>query len=276
MDNIEKYEDIYKTGFSFGKNWKIFLNSISSENINKAKESLLTFTKLKDFKNKTFLDIGCGSGLFSLCAVLLKSKKVVSMDVDKECIECTKYLRERFNISKKKWIILEGSIIDKEFIKILPKSDIVYSWGVLHHTGRMWEALKNITLFVKKNGLLYISIYNKFNGLPLTSERWLKIKRMYSNSSISIRKLMEVCYIVYYVIGLTLNRQNPIKYIKEYPSKSRRGMNFYTDARDWLGGYPYEFASVAEILQFYKKNNFKFINLKQTRREGCNEFLFNK
>lgn len=276
IEKHDKYENIYKKRFSFGKNWKIFLNSLDDRKINKGKESLLTFTDLKDFKKKTFLDIGCGSGLFSLCAVLLKAERVISMDVDDTSVECARYLRKKFCISEKKWLILKGSVLDKNFIKRLPQSDIVYSWGVLHHTGRMWEALENLIPLVKNKGLLYIAIYNKFNGLPISSKAWLKVKRAYSGKDKVARKAMEICYVAYYFAGLMANAKNPIKYVREYPSNSRRGMDFYTDARDWLGGYPYEFASVEEIKHFYKERKFRCINVKKTAREGCNEFLFRR
>jgi 2-polyprenyl-6-hydroxyphenyl methylase/3-demethylubiquinone-9 3-methyltransferase len=273
---IELYENIYNKKFSFGKNWNLFLKNLNDEKINIAKDSLIKFTKLKNFKEKTFIDFGCGSGLFSLCAVLLGAKKVISVDIDDNSLNCAKYLRKKYGISKKVWEIKKGSALDEKFIKGLGKFDIVYSWGVLHHTGEMWSALKNITFLVKKSGLLYIAIYNNFKGFPFYSSTWIKIKNFYSSSNIFIRKIIEIPYIFLIFFGLLFNGINPISYMKNYSKNSLRGMSFYRDIVDWLGGYPYEYASVEEIKKFYEKLNFKLINLNKTNREGCNEFLLKK
>jgi putative methylase len=40
-----------------------------------------------DIENKTVLDLGCGTGIFSVGAALTGAKKVVGIDVDKSCIK---------------------------------------------------------------------------------------------------------------------------------------------------------------------------------------------
>lgn len=50
--------------FEFGKNWKQFLQLIDDNRIEQAKKSLSEMLELKNFEGKSFLDIGCGSGLF--------------------------------------------------------------------------------------------------------------------------------------------------------------------------------------------------------------------
>lgn len=273
--NKELYEEIYKTRFSFGKNWRDYLKVLDEKKIETAKLSLIKFTELNNFKEKSFIDIGCGSGLFSLCACLLNAKKVVSVDVDEESVECAKFLRKKFNIDSKTWEIKKDSALETSFLDTLGKHDIVYSWGVLHHTGNMWKALEHICTLVKKEGLLFLAIYNDFNGFP-SSKTWHKIKKFYSKQGNIIRKMIEMMYICYYIMGLIIYGKNPIKYIKKYDQQSERGMSFYRDSVDWLGGFPYEYASKKEIIDFYKKKGFKIIKLKETKREGCNEFLFRK
>jgi len=273
---MELYEDIYKEKFSFGKNWELFLKGLDDNKIELAKKSLSDFTKLEDFKKKSFLDFGCGSGLFSLCAVKLGAKKVISIDIDDNSLNCAKYLRKKFKISEKVWEIKKGSALDKEFIKSLPKVDILYSWGVLHHTGSMYEALGNMDLLLKKGSIFYTAIYNDFSGVPFNSSTWVKIKKFYSSSNIVVRKISELGYTSLIFSGLILNGRNPISYVKNYSKIGIRGMNFYRDIVDWLGGYPFEYASISEIEIFYNKLGLKLINTRETKREGCNEFLFIK
>jgi 2-polyprenyl-3-methyl-5-hydroxy-6-metoxy-1,4-benzoquinol methylase len=267
------YEQVYREKFSFGENWKRFLGELTEQKLSYAKKSLVSFIDLKSLKNKVFIDAGCGSGLYSLAAIRLSAKKVISFDVDFNSVNCAKYLREKHKIGNKRWEIRAGSLLNKKFLKRLGKADIVYSWGVAHHTGKMHDALENLGLMVKNKGILYLAIYNNFQGFPLSSKNWLKIKKFYADSPGTLRKCMELAYCSYYGLGLTLALKNPFRYMSEY-GKNNRGMSFYRDACDWLGGYPYEYASIREITDFFEKRNFKVLKVKPTKREGCNEYLF--
>ncbi len=274
----ETYESAYKDPrhFSFGKNWQNFLKNLNDEKINEAKKSLVEFLGGEDkIKGKTFVDIGCGSGLFSLAAYLLGVKEIISVDVDEFSIACAKHLKEEKG-NPENWQIKQGSALDEKFVKSLGKFDIVYSWGVLHHTGDMHKAFENVINLVGEGGIFYLAIYNKnekclFEG---TSKFWLRVKKIYNSSNLLVKKMMEVGYVFYYVTGLIVHFINPFKYIKNYVSL--RGMSFYTDIKDWLGGYPYEFATIDEIKDFFKKYNLKCIKYKEVRSIGCNEFLLLK
>lgn len=257
-------------GFTFGKNWKSFIKLITPEKIEQAKESLTNF--LGNIEGKRFLDLGCGSGLFSLAAYKLGAT-VVSIDIDEDCVECAKQIRAREQIDKYKWQVHKSDLFDMSIGH--NKFDIVYSWGVLHHTGRMWDALRKVIEFIKPNGLLYIAIYNDFKGFPLSSKSWAKVKRFYNKTIWGNKKVMELIYIAFIVCGLLVKFKNPISYIKNY-SKNNRGMSFSCDVRDWLGGYPYEYSSIKTITLFYTKKGFSLINLIPTKREGCNQYLFQK
>ena len=275
---MELYEDIYSKKFSFGKNWKNFLTKLNDEKIKLAEESLQKFMGVDRLNDKSFLDFGCGSGLFSLCALNLGAKKVVSVDIDDYSINCAKFLRDKFKISEDKWIIKKGSALDKKFIQLLGSFDIVYSWGVLHHTGNMWNALENIIIPTKKDGLLYIAIYNDFKGFP-SSKTWNIIKKVYINSPNIIRFFFRIGLITQILFFRLIRLKNPIKYVKYYEksSTSARGMDFFRDVEDWLGGYPYEYASSENIVNFYEnKKNFILINVDKKKGIGCNEFLFKK
>ncbi|MFA6184002.1 MAG: class I SAM-dependent methyltransferase [Parcubacteria group bacterium] len=274
----EIYEDTYKNKkhFSFGKNWQNFLKTLTDEKIQEAKKSLVEFLGGEDkIKDKTFVDIGSGSGLFSLAAYLLGAKEVVSVDVDDFSIACAKYLKEK-NGNPENWKITKGSALDENFIKTLGQFDIVYSWGVLHHTGEMYRAFENVIQLMKTEGVFYLAIYNKNTKCILegTSKLWVNLKRFYNSSNVAIKKIMECVYVTYFVIGLVANLKNPFSYIKNY--STLRGMNFFTDIKDWLGGYPYEYASVKEIIVYFKKYNMICEKYTGVRSIGCNEFLLKK
>ena len=260
--------------FSFGKNWQEFLKTIDDNTINEAKKSLKEFMQLKNLKGKTFIDIGCGSGLFSYAAYLLNAKEIISIDIDPFSVKCAQYLHKKAN-SPKNWKIAKASILDKKYISSLGQYDIVYSWGVLHHTGKIWEAIKIVSGLVKKDGLFYITIYNRSERI-FGSSFWLKIKRIY-NSSPKIGKIMlETLLMTKYLLADIVRLRNPITQIKNYNKK--RGMSWRRDVIDWLGGYPYEPANVEEIFGFIKKEQPKFqlINIKTVESLACNWYLFKK
>lgn len=273
----ELYEKIYKNPkhFSFGKNWKNFLKHLNNKRIEKAENSLIVFLNGKEnIVGKTFIDVGCGSGLFSLVAYRLGAGKVVSIDIDDASVACAKYLREKVG-KPEQWEIKTGSVLNKNFLNSLDTFDIVYSWGVLHHTGNMYQAIENITHLVHSMGKLYIAIYNdNRKKLEGTSSFWLKAKRRYNKSGKVVKMIIEIIYTAYYIIGLMANWKNPIIYIKNY--HSFRGMNFMSDIKDWLGGYPYEYASIEKIISFLDTLGFACSKYTTARSIGCNEFLFTK
>lgn len=270
----ELYENQYKTKnhFSFGNNWKIFLENINTESISEAKKSISNY--FGDIQNKTFIDVGSGSGLFSLAAIQLGAK-VTSLDIDDNAIECNKLLREKYKIGKEDWKILKGSVLSEEFIQSLGKFDLVYSWGVLHHTGNMYKALQNVDFLMEERSLLYLALYNyntkKIEG---TSPFWEKVKYKYNNSGKFGKKVIYYIYLSYLILGLCISGKNPYDYIKNY--KKKRGMDFYIDIFDWLGGYPYEYATPEKITAFYETKNYSLKKIDKVRSLGCNQFLFEK
>jgi 2-polyprenyl-6-hydroxyphenyl methylase/3-demethylubiquinone-9 3-methyltransferase len=278
MVKVELYEHTYKRKkhFSFGQNWKEYLNSLNEDKINEAKKSLTRFLGGKDkIRNKTFVDIGCGSGLFSLAAFLLGAKKVVSVDIDDASLYCVNTLRKKYSSNPDKWVVKKGSALDKSFMKRLGKFDIVYSWGVLHHTGNMYQAFDNLTMLSHEKSIIYLAIYNNnrifFEG---TSPFWLKIKKIYNSSNKIIKKCIYYIYTLYLIFGITVSGKNTIKYIKDY--HTLRGMNFFTDIKDWLGGYPYEYASTQEITDYFKNLGYIAKKISKARSLGCNEYLIGR
>lgn len=248
--------------FSFGENWLNYVKNLDQKRYVEAKQSLRELLKRQSLEGKTFLDIGCGSGIFSLAAIELGAKKVVSIDVDSKSVNACKQMRKKCEVEH--WEITEGSILDKDFIQTLGTFDIVYSWGVLHHTGAMWQAIGNVANLVSDNGLLVIAIYNRTR----MSNFWLKFKRLYNKSGKFVKNIL--------VWSIFLPRIM-VRLIKlKHALREKRDMSIYYDAIDWAGGLPYEFASFEEVCSYLDEKRFKLRNSKRTRFIGCNEFVFER
>jgi hypothetical protein len=260
--------------FGFGKNWANFLQLLDESRIEEAVQSLKSYLNVDSLKGKTFLDVGSDSGLFSLAAHRLGAT-VKSFDYDENSVNCTKYLRDTY-APNSSWEILQGSILDDKLIKQLGTCDIVYSWGVLHHTGNMYKAFENVEKLVNKNGTLFISIYNDQGK---ASKGWAAIKKLYVSTPFIRPVIVTVCglWLWKYRISWGLIRYgNPLKYIKEY-GNNNRGMSAYYDLVDWVGGYPFEVAKPEEVFDFFKQHNFQLSHLKTCAGGlGCNEFVLNK
>ena len=260
--------------FEFGENWSRFLEVLNDTRIEKAEESLKRMLKVTTLRDRTFLDIGSGSGLFSLAARRLGAR-VHSFDYDKRSVACTLELKRRYCTDDKGWTIEEGSALDEQYMRSLGQFDIVYSWGVLHHTGAMWRAFEHVVPLVKKGGALFLAIYNDQDG---TSRRWRVIKRLYNTSPRVLRPFIVVPIILFYegryAIMDFLKGHNPLA--PWIHSKDSRGMHKWYDWKDWIGGYPFEVAKPEEVFEFYRDKGFRLVTLKTRRGRGCNEFVFEK
>jgi 2-polyprenyl-6-hydroxyphenyl methylase/3-demethylubiquinone-9 3-methyltransferase len=261
--------------FSFGRNWQDYVaRYLTPQREAMALRSLQQFLGKEDLRGLSFLDIGCGSGLFSFAAHRMGAARIVSLDVDPFSVRCTEALRERAS-SPAPWEVLHGSILDQEFLKQLQPADLVYAWGSLHHTGNMWQAIRNAAALVKPGGLFFISIYNRVEGRG-SSLYWLRVKKLYNRSSAPAKRLLEFAYFLRYCfVPQVIRLRSPWRYMREYGQG--RGMDYWVDVRDWLGGFPYEFASVDEVFRFcFEELGMDLVKLNSTSTTGCNEFLFRK
>lgn len=265
--------------FEFGKNWSNFLKLLNEHRISRAEKSLLDKLEVTDLKGMRFLDIGSGSGLFSLAARRLGAT-VRSFDYDPQSVACTMRLRDRFFPGDPNWIVESGSVLDDAYIRSLGEYDIVYSWGVLHHTGAMWQAIRNAAIPVKAKGLLYIAIYNNQGRW---SRRWLHIKRIYNRLPLVLKLPFAIAVMgIREIPPLTgaIIRGNPLRYIRRwtrYADSSIRGMSYWHDLIDWVGGYPFEVAKPEDIIEFLKRYQFQLNRLVTCAGElGCNEYVLNR
>lgn len=260
--------------FAFGENWRKYLQEVTPTTIAKAEQSLVDWLGAEGLEGQRFLDIGSGSGLFSLAARRLGAD-VVSFDYDQDSVACTTHLREQYFPGDTHWRIAQGSVLDDGFMQTLGKYDCIYSWGVLHHTGDMWQAIENAFIAARENGRVMLAIYNDQGR---GSERWTKVKKLYNGLPRVLRFLILIPAFLR-LWGPTLMRD----LLKGRPSASwraygaERGMSPWRDVVDWVGGFPFEVARPEQIFEYGKSHGFQLEKLKTCGGGlGCNEFLFRR
>ncbi len=261
--------------FGFGDNWLQFVELVDQARVEQAEESLAGWLGPDGLRGRRFLDIGCGSGLFSLAAYRLGAR-VHSFDYDPSSVLATGTLRSNC-AEGGRWSLDEGSVLDAPYMESLGRFDIVYSWGVLHHTGSMWQALSNACDAVAEGGQLYIALYN---DMGRETRRWRRIKKTYC----SLPGPLQAPFAALAVAPSELKeliksvlRLRPQDYVREWTRYSeRRGMSKWRDIVDWVGGYPYEAASTAEVVSFCEERGLRPVDVRPTKGLGCNEFLFRR
>ena len=262
--------------FAFGKNWKNFSRGLSDEKIAMADENLSRLLAGDGLQGKSFLDIGSGSGLHALAAIRHGAAKIVAFDVDPHSVETTRSVIARYAPGHPAQIE-QNNILDAPPANH-PVYDVVYSWGVLHHTGDMWRAVKNAADFVAPGGRFIIALYKKSPSCGF----WRVEKSIYSRLPALLQFPVTALYCALYLMALALSGKNPVKYVREYADF--RGMDFWHDAIDWLGGYPYESASPAEVEAFFAGQGFTLEHAFNTAPPravglfgiGCAEYIFRK
>jgi SAM-dependent methyltransferase len=256
--------------FQFGKNWEKFLEkSLSEDKINQSIHHIKSFLRIDNLNGKTFLDIGSGSGLHSLAALRLGADRIFSFDYDENSVKATAKIRD-YAGSPAHWAVAQGSVLDERFMNMLDKFDIVYSWGVLHHTGDMWSAVRNASVPLQQGGVFYIALYSPETYVSPPSHYWLDVKQKYNAANSFGKKRMEYDYVWRTTVRPALQSgKNPLAAIRQYGD---RGMTFWTDLRDWLGGYPMDFAGFRDTLFFCERLDLQLVNCKTG--EGNTEYLF--
>jgi 2-polyprenyl-6-hydroxyphenyl methylase/3-demethylubiquinone-9 3-methyltransferase len=272
--------------FEFGANWTRFLELVDEPRIARATSALQTLLGVDRMDGRAFLDVGSGSGLSSLAAHRLGAK-VHSFDYDPQSVACTREMKRRFAPGATDWTIEPGSALDAEYLAKLGKYDIVYSWGVLHHTGQMWLAIDLVQERVNPGGLLVLAIYNDQGQ---SSQRWRQVKALYQK----LPQLFKGLLVVLVGAGMLLRRlcatfistvlrlvmlRNPllptITLAKDMHKSDHRGMSRWHDLVDWVGGWPFEVATPEAVFRRLRDHGFTLQEMTTCGGGlGCNEFVF--
>jgi len=263
--------------FAFGENWRRFLSGLGEEQIEQAENSLREMLGTDSLQGKSFLDAGCGSGLSSLVARRLGAR-VRSFDIDPLSVACCRELKRRFFPDDGDWTIEEGSVLDGAYLGGLGDYEIVYSWGVLHHTGAMYRALEEIARIVPPGGVLFLALYNDQGRV---SAMWKKVKSVYNRLPRPLQFLMVLTTAGFmeakYALVRLLTLRNPLPFASWREKKKDRGMSLWHDYVDWVGGYPFETARPEEIFGFLRKKGFLLENLATAGGGyGCNQYVFSR
>ncbi len=255
-------------GFDFGKNWQSFVQSgVSEARIAASAAALRRLLGGADLRGRSFLDVGCGSGLSSLAAVRLGAQRVVAFDADAGCVAAAAQLCRVAPCE-----VRQGSVLDETFLAALDAADVVYAWGSLHHTGAMWRAIDNTARLVAPGGLLVLALYNHVQRRLGSSAQWWRIKRWYNQAPPAARRLMEYTYLAQIAARDLIALRAPLA-----GARSGRGMDLRHNVRDWLGGFPYEYAAAGAVFDYVHGTlGFELRYLNTNSGHGCNEFTFQR
>lgn len=264
--------------FAFGANWAAFVASLTPAQEAAAQKSLQALVGEPALAGLSFLDVGSGSGLSSLSAFRLGASRVCSFDYDPKSVRCTEWIRATRAPSAVHWSVQQGSVLDPAFLESLGAFDVVYSWGVLHHTGQMWRAIDEASQRVRPGGRFIVAIYN---DQGLQSHVWWLIKRIYVAAPAVVQFLIAVSVASLFEIGRfftwTLKCQFywPPAYWSNY--RNLRGMSVWRDVIDWVGGFPFEVATPESLRKFLAARGFTEITFIEVGGKlGCNQFVFRR
>lgn len=263
--------------FGFGDNWTGFLRVLDDDRVAEAERSLTEMLGPGALAGRSWLDIGSGSGLFSLAAARLGAARLHSFDYDAASVACTEALRARDGADPERWAVQRGDVLDRSFVEGLGPFDVVYSWGVLHHTGDLWTALDNASAAVGPGGLLFVAIYNDQGW---STRVWTAVKRGYNRLPPSLRLPYTLAIMGPLELAALVRdtlRLRPLRYVRRWTRyQSTRGMSRWHDIVDWVGGYPFEAATADAVLEHARRLGFSPERVVRADGLGCSQFVLRR
>ena len=267
LKNVESH-------FEFGRNWASYAKLIGDPEIAEATKGLLKLLQPTDLAGRTFLDIGCGSGLHALAASRLGVARIMAVDIDPVSVETTKAVLSSRDLSVP-WRAEQISVFDLDPAR-LGTFDVVYSWGVLHHTGHLQQAIERAAAMVAPGGLLALALYRRTRA----DWFWVREKKWYASASPRTQKSAQACYRAIHRLGCAVTGRDYRAIVASY--RSARGMDYRHDVHDWMGGYPYEsvlapeLAAQLEVLRFSPVRVFARAMTSGVLGSGCDEYVYKR
>jgi len=249
--------------FTFGRNWRAYVAGVTEDDIASACRDLQDLAREGTLAGKEFIDAGCGSGMSSLAALRLGALRVSAFDADPLCVEAARVLLGRFSAGGP-WTVAQGSITNAAFLNGLGKGDLVYCWGVLPFTGEMWLSTERIASLTRPGGVFCAAIYKRTWSAPI----WKRVKRVCARVPWPLLVVLATLLWFPRAVVRAARLRNPFR--------GRRGMSTWHDAIDWLGGYPYEYASAEEVVTFLSKRGFDPLVVRPASGNGCSEYAFRR
>jgi len=214
--------------FAFGKNWALYAAKVTEAELAEAERGLVRLLGPAGLATQRFLDIGCGSGLHAVAALRLGAREVIAVDLDPESVRTSEEVLRRFAPEGAAWHVLAADVFD-----LTPGAfgtfDIVYSWGVLHHTGNLERALASAAALVGPNGRLVLALYRR----TWLDAFWRVEKRWYAHASDKSQARARSVYLALFRLRMAMLGKNFAEYVRTY--RSNRGMDYYHDVHDWMG-----------------------------------------
>jgi SAM-dependent methyltransferase len=262
--------------FAFGENWARFLATVDERRVASAEVALRELLGATSLQGRTFFDVGSGSGLSSVAARRLGAR-VSAFDVDAESVACTRELARRFCPDDPMLTVAHLSILDDEQVARLGTADVVHAWGVLHHTGDMARAIGNACRLVAPGGRLVLALYN---DQGLRSRIWSAVKRAHQALPAPLRPayvaLLAAVFETKALVAAALRGRlrERLRRFRRGGESSARGMSWWHDWRDWVGGWPFEVARPESVIASLSARGFELTFRRDDGGWGCNEMVF--
>ena len=170
--------DVLQTRASFDYQWQDIPGGISMADdkgfMNRIETSICEMTGLPSewFSGKQVVDVGCGGGRFTY-GLLSLGAFVTACDQSAWALERTTQVCAEFGdkLSTRRINLLEWDDI--------AAYDLAFCFGVVHHTGNSYLAIRNVACKVKSEGKLFLMVY----GFPETLSDYREV-----NSYETLRK----------------------------------------------------------------------------------------
>lgn len=149
--------------------WKNFnKETLTKESYHLVKNRIPEAIINNSIKNHRVLDMGCGSGRYSIALSLLGAKEVIGVDYQAKAFTAAQEYCEENTLNVK---FFESNILDLPFDD--ESFDFIFSNGVLHHTSSIEKGISELNRVLKKHGTAFLYIYGS-GGIFWTTRQCMR------------------------------------------------------------------------------------------------------